>query len=373
MHERHMPCGSPISQLPTAERAYNKEQNSMIVPAEEARALATEILRANGATESHAEIQADLLIEAELRGYASHGLLRLNRIVERIRNGVADPRTIGDREWVTPGLLQVDGKMGLGPVIAIHALDEISKRSHELGIAAASIRNNNHLGMLAWYAERVAQSGQIALCFSTSEALVHPWGGRAAMLGTNPIAIGIPAQPFPFVLDMATSLVAMGKIYDHANRREPIPSHWAVDNDGNPTTDPEAAKTGAIAPFGEAKGYALGLAFELLVSMLAESALGASVRGTLDSSEICNKGDVFIVLSPDTSGDYKNYLSTYLDAVRACPPMAGFNGVSVPGDRSRACRQQRLDAGLPLPDEVWEQLLRLSANHAHHQMWGAIQ
>lgn len=345
----------------------------MIVSAEEARALATEILRENGATERHAEIQADLLIEAELRGYASHGLLRLNRIIERIRNGVADPRTIGDRVWVTPGMLRVDGKMGLGPVVAVHALDEISKRSHEIGIAAAAIHNNNHLGMLAWYAERIAQSGQIALCFSTSEALVHPWGGRTAMIGTNPIAIGIPAQPFPFVLDMATSLVAMGKIHDHANRREPIPSHWAVDQHGNPTTDAEAAKTGAIAPFGEAKGYALGLAFELLVSVLAESALGASVKGTLDSSDICNKGDVFIILSPGTGAGYSTYLSAYLDAVRACGPMAGFDGVSIPGDRSRTCRQQRLDTGLPIPDEVWGQLLRLSANHALHQIQGAIQ
>lgn len=345
----------------------------MIVSADDARSLATAILRENGATKQHAEIQTDLLVEAELRGYASHGLLRLNRIIERIQNGVADPSAIGEHEWVSPAFLRVDGQMGLGPVIALNALEEVSIRSRRIGMAATAIHNNNHLGMLAWYAERIAQSGQIALCLSTSEALVHPWGGRTAMIGTNPIAIGIPAQPFPFVLDMATSLVAMGKIYDHANRGEPIPSHWAVDRDGNPTINPEAAKIGAIAPFGEAKGYALGLAFELLVSMLAESALGASVKGTLDSTEICNKGDVFIVLSPDTGAGYNTYLSTYLEAVRACPPMAGFDGVAVPGDRSRACRQQRLETGLPLPDEVWGQLLRLSARPSLRQHQGAVQ
>lgn len=345
----------------------------MIVAAEDARRLAKAILRKNGATGRHAEIQADLLIEAELRGYASHGLLRLTRIIERVRNGVANPHATGKHEWVAPGMLHVDGQMGLGPVVALRALDEIAPRSRQLGVAAAAIHNSNHIGMLAWYAERIAQTGQVVLCFSTSEALVHPWGGRAAMIGTNPIAIGMPAQPFPFVLDMATSLVAMGKIYDHANRGRPIPTHWALDRHGDPTTDPEAAKSGAIAPFGEAKGYALGLAFELLVSVLARSALGVDVKGTLDSTEPCNKGDLFIVLSPDIDAGYAAYLSAYLDAVRACPPMAGFDKVSVPGDRSHLHRQHRLKAGLQLPDEVWAQLLRLSSEAAHDQDHGAVQ
>ncbi|QRM32406.1 Ldh family oxidoreductase [Microvirga sp. VF16] len=345
----------------------------MIVSTNEARSLATSILRVSGASECNAEVQADLLIEAELRGYASHGLLRLARIVERIDNGVVDPLTSGKLEWVSSGVLRVDGEMGLGPVVALGALAEVTKRASETGIAIAAVQNNNHIGMLGWYAEQVAQAGQIALCFSTSEALVHPWGGRKAMIGTNPIAIGIPAKPFPFVLDMATSLVAMGKIYDHANRSKPIPANWALDADGQPTTDAEAAKRGAIAPFGEAKGYALGLAFELLVSVLARSAIGTDVRGTLDSTEVCNKGDIFIVISPDTSPDYLSYLSDYLEAIRRCEPMAGFRNVAVPGDRSRRERQSGLDTGLTLPDQVWEQLLNLAGKVSPHNDHGAQQ
>ncbi|PSH60859.1 Ldh family oxidoreductase [Phyllobacterium sophorae] len=338
----------------------------MIVPAEEARNLATRVLRLHGAPEAHAQLQVDLLLEAELRGFASHGLLRLPRIVERIRNGVADPAAIGSPEWILPGFLRIDGQMGLGPVIALKALDEICEHARQVGVAVAAIHNSNHLGMLAWYAERVAEADQIALCFSTSEALVHPWGGREAMIGTNPIAIGIPARPFPFVMDMATSLVAMGKIHDYANRGEAIPDQWALDRNGEPTTDPEAAKSGAIAPFGGAKGYALGLAFELLVSALARSALGKSVQGTLDSTNVCNKGDVFIVLSPGTDSGCNNELSRYLDAIRNCAPIEGFSSVSIPGDRSRMCRAERLKSGICLPDDVWRELQAL-ANWENHQ------
>ncbi|MCG7505332.1 Ldh family oxidoreductase [Mesorhizobium retamae] len=345
----------------------------MIVPAEEARNLATQVLRLHGTPETHAEIQADLLLEAELRGYASHGLLRLPRIVERIRNGVADPSAVGLSQWVHPGFLRVDGQRGLGPVIALRGLDEISERARQIGIAVAAVDNSNHIGMLAWYAERIAAAGQIALCFSTSEALVHPWGGRRAMIGTNPIAIGVPARPHPFVMDMATSLVAMGKIYDHANRAQAIPSHWALDRHGKPTTDPEAAKAGAIAPFGDAKGYALGLAFELLVSALAGSALGQSVQGTLDSTKVCNKGDVFIVISPDIETETADELSRYLNAVRNCPPIDGFSAVTVPGDRSRASRVERLTAGISLPDEVWGELLELAGAQHQKRDQGTLQ
>src|SRR5690606_16166677 len=158
--------------------------------------------------------QADLLLEAELRGRASHGLLRLQRIIERIHNGVADPVTAGEHNW-RGNILEVDGKRGLGPVVASAALDLLAERAHEQGIAIGAIRNNNHLGMLAWYADRIARRGLILIALCNSEALVHPWGGRKAMIGTNPIAIGVPTAAEPFVLDMATSLVSMGQIHNY--------------------------------------------------------------------------------------------------------------------------------------------------------------
>ncbi|WP_432331060.1 Ldh family oxidoreductase (plasmid) [Agrobacterium rosae] len=310
-----------------------------------------------GVPANHATLQSDLLMDAQLRGVPSHGLLRLARIVARITNKVTDPRAVGSHTWVGEAFLTVDGQAGLGPVVADTALTALMERAGRTGIAAAAITNSNHIGMLAWYAERVAKKGFTVIALSTSEALVHPWGARKAMIGTNPIAIGVPTAGYPFVMDTATSLVSMGEIHDHAHRKAPIPGDWALDEGGNPTTDADAAKKGAIAPFGKAKGYALGLAFELLVSGLAASAIGRNVHGTLDDTSICNKGDVFIVMPGP-----RREIDSYLQTIREMDPADGFDAVLVPGERGRVCRENYIRDGVPVADEVYEMLTRLSGH-----------
>lgn len=329
----------------------------MIVPVSTAITASRAALRNAGVPPASAQLQVDLLIEADLRGRASHGLMRLPRIVERIHNGVADPLTTGIHIW-RGNFLEVDGQRGLGPVVACSALDAMVAASSRQGIAVAAIRNNNHLGMLAWYAQRVAIQGLVLIAASTSEALVHPWKGRKAMLGTNPLAIGVPTASEPFILDMATSLVSMGQIHDYALRGVALSPHWALNADGNPTTDASAAKQGSIAPFGEAKGYALGLALEVLVTCLTASAIGTEVVGTLDSHKVCNKGDVFIVIDPGRRPEVAQQISGYLDAVRASGATA--NAVAVPGDRAMASRQNSLESGISLADDVWIRIQSLA-------------
>lgn len=303
----------------------------------------------------NAALQVDLLLEGDLRGVSSHGLLRLPRIIRRIMSGAADPVQVGVHEWRGRAFLQTDGKSGLGPVVAGAAIEQLEARISETGIAIAAIRNCNHLGMLGYYAERAARKGYVMIALTTSEALVHPWGGTRAMIGTNPIAIGLPTgkkgEADVFMADAATSLVSMGEIHDHANRNEPIPPGWALDAQGRGTTDAEAAKSGAIAPFGGAKGYALGLAFELLVTSLTRAAIGRDVTGTLDDSSPCNKGDVFILIDgPDVD------LRGYLQALRNEEPAEGFTQVTIPGERGRAARDLRLRDGIELPDALWQEL-----------------
>lgn len=324
-----------------------------------ARQTAVAALQNAGVPSTHAILQADLLIEAELCGRPSHGLLRLPRIVERIHNGVCNPHTQGLSVWRSASFLDVDGEAGLGPVVADTAIKAIQVRARETGVALAAVRHNNHLGMMSWYAERVAREGQILIALTTSEALVHPWGGRQAMVGTNPIAIGVPAQPRPFVLDMATSRVSMGEIHDRASMNLPIPADWALDAQGDPTTDAHAARIGAIAPFGGAKGYALALGFEVLVTALTGASVGRDVTGTLDSTQPCNKGDLFIVAQPSANGA-AGAISNYLDAIRACPPMQENAPVSVPGDRAHASKERSRSDGIPLSAELWERLQTLA-------------
>ena len=311
-----------------------------------------------GAPEAHARLQVSLLLEAELRGHASHGLLRLPRLIERIANGAADPVTTGLQTW-RGDVLEVDGRNGLGPAVAMAALEQVSARARDRGVAVAAIRDCNHLGMLAWYAGQIAARGQVILGFTTSEALVHPWGGRTGMLGTNPIAVGVPAEPIPFVMDMATSRVSMGKIHDHANRGQAIPPDWALDADGRPTTDAAAAKAGSLAPFGGAKGYALGLAIELLVSSLAASAIGRDVTGTLDSTLPCNKGDVFIVIEPHPAG--LGIVSGFLEALRQAPAADPRRPVRIPGERALSRRAAQAGADIQLDPDVWARIKALAA------------
>lgn len=331
----------------------------MLVPTETVLASTRRALT-RVAPKEHAERQADLLIEADLRGVGSHGVLRLPRILRRIANGVTDPEATGTHTWRREGFLAVDGGRGLGPVVALTAIEALEKRVARTGIAVAAVRNSNHIGMLGYYAERAARRGKSMIALSTSEALVHPWGGRRAMIGTNPVAIAVPAGGDEvFMMDSATGVVSMGEIHDRANRGERMPEGWALDAEGRPTTDAEAAKAGAIAPFGGPKGYALGLAFELLVSSLAGAALGRDVTGTLDDDTVCNKGDLFILIDGPAMD-----LRAYLEAIRAEQPADGFGRVAIPGERGREGRERRLREGIELPDRLWAEIQELAESGA---------
>lgn len=332
----------------------------MLVPAGKIREMAENALLAQGVTPTNAHLQADLLIEAELRGLPSHGVQRLPRLVARLRAGLADPVASGVARQTRPAVFTVDGARGLGPVVMMQAMECLAGAVVTQGIALAAIRNANHMGMLAYYAEAAAARNLIGIVLTTSEALVHPFGGTDAMLGTNPIAISIPTGTEPYILDLATSQVSMGKIHHHALTGTPIPEEWAVDAGGRRTTDPEAAKSGAIAPFGEAKGYGLGLGVELLVAALAGSAFAPEVGGTLDATEVANKGDVLILIDPASGEGSAAGLAAYLDRLRASRPADPARPVAVPGDGMRARRARALRDGIDLPDALHDELKALA-------------
>jgi L-2-hydroxycarboxylate dehydrogenase (NAD+) len=333
----------------------------MNVTFEQERDLIVDILGALGAPADRAETQARWLLEADLRGQASHGLQRLPLIAARIQHRLALPAAAPVLDWVSPACVVADGRRGLGPCVGLAVMEALVERAPDHGVAVGAIANTNHLGLLAPYVERCAEDGLIGIAITTSEALVHPWGGRHAMVGTNPIAVAVPASPEPFVLDMATGAISMGKILAHRNRGVALEPGWALDAEGEPTIDPAAAAEGAIAPFGGPKGYGLGLAFELLVAALTGTALGSDVTGTLDARTVCNKGDLFLCLDPTAFGSagFAGRVTEYLQALRDSPAQSGTNGVLVPGDRARSARAHHLSEGIPIADSVWSDLQEL--------------
>lgn len=313
-------------------------------------ALIRSVLVEHGAPDDPATLQAEWLAEADLRGHSSHGLQRLPVIAQRISKDLTRPAATPRIEWRTPGLGLIDGGRALGPTAGTFAVDAVAERVAVTGVAVVATHDANHLGLLAPYVERLAERGLIGILLTTTEALVQPWDGRSAMVGTNPIAIGVPTAAEPFVLDMATSAISMGKLLTYRHRDQALEPGWAVDVDGAPTADPLAAD--ALSPFGGAKGYGLALAFALVVSAMSGSALGGDVSGTLDVGTICSKGDLLICLDPGLIGADVGALQTYLDELRQAVAAPGTDGVSIPGDRARSRRRAALESGVEIPDAV---------------------
>jgi L-2-hydroxycarboxylate dehydrogenase (NAD+) len=205
--------------------------------------LIVAVLCGLGANEEEAYIQADVWTEADLRGIHSHGVQRLPVMATRIQKGLLKVNVKPERTWTTDSVLNVDGKDGFGTAISETSLRELTPAARKHGVAVLTVRNAAHIGMVGYYAERRAQEGLVCIAFTTTEVLVHPFGGAEALVGTNPIAVGIPGNPRPFLLDMATSVSAMGRIIAFKHRGEKIPEGWAIDKDGNPTTDPRRPAT----------------------------------------------------------------------------------------------------------------------------------
>lgn len=337
-------------------------ETSIVVPSEDVRAIIVHVLSRLGANERESSIQADVLTEADLRGHHSHGLQRLPVLATRIKKRLIQVNVDPEYVWTADSVLSVDGKDGLGPFVAESALERASSVLGQRGIVAVSIRNSSHLGMIGYYCEKRAREGLICLAMTESEALVHPHGGTQALVGTNPIAVGVPNEPSPFVFDMATSTSAIGKIYASKHRGEPIPQGWAIDAEGNPTTNPDDALKGSLTPAAGAKGYGLGISIGILAGLLPGGEIGRLVLGTLDTEFRCTKGDFFLLLNPTAFAGgpaLARRVADYLNELRHSSPQKGFRSVIVPGDRARKLREERMHSGIPLPKEVWVAAERL--------------
>lgn len=330
----------------------------MRISAERERRLIVTALTEAGVARAAAGAQADWLVEADLRGHPSHGIQRLPVLVERVRRELVNPTASPRLDWATESALLVDGDAGLGPWAGLKAMTALIERTPDTGVTVAAMRNAHHLGLLSLYVERAAARGLIGLALTTSEALVHPWGGARALIGTNPIAVAIPARPAAFVLDMATSEVSMGKVIAADQRGDSLEPGWAIDSDGQPTDDP--ARVTALTPFGGAKGYGLGLAIELLVGVLSRTALGEGVLGTLDVEHPPTKGDLFVCLAPERFGvaeELEDTVDGYLAEVRRSSARGGR--VSIPGDGARRRRAKAMRDGVELPEALVDQLREL--------------
>jgi LDH2 family malate/lactate/ureidoglycolate dehydrogenase len=234
--------------------------------------FATAVYAGQGVPEPDARLLADTLVQADLWGHQSHGVLRLGWYLDRLRNGVMKPQTTP--EFVVDGgaIALIDGHDGVGHVLTMLATHEAIRRAKAHGIGCVGVRYSNHFGTCMYYTLTGAREGCVMFLTTNGGPAMAPWGGRKKIVGTNPWSIAAPAgKHAPFVVDMANTGVARGKIYLARNKRQPIPLGWAIDADGAPTTDPQKAIDGIILPMAEHKGYAIAAMVDMMSGVLTGS------------------------------------------------------------------------------------------------------
>lgn len=327
----------------------------------ELRRWAEAVLQAAGADQASAQATAEVLLEADLKGIASHGLVRLPVYVRRLEAGLANPRP-------SPRLLRnegplglLDGDQGLGPRVGLWAVEEALAKARGYGVGVVGVQRSTHFGMAGFYAERMAEAGYLGLVLSNVEPDVVPYGGRKAALGTNPLAFAAPAPQGPLVVDLATSQAAMGKVFLARARGERIPPDWGVDELGQPTQDPNQVR--ALLPLGGPKGYALALMVEVLAGVLTGAGVAHGVGRMYDDwSRPQNVGHLFLALDPARFLSQEVFLKRMeelWEGIKATPPAPGFGEVFLPGERERALKAVRLRDGVPLEAATLEALREL--------------
>ena len=308
---------------------------------------------------------AGCLIKAELRGVDSHGMVRLPVYAGRVRAGVVEAHPNVRLTPVGTASVLVDGGNGLGPVIGARAMDAAIDLARAHGTGVAGVRHSNHFGPAAYYVEKSIGAGLIGIAISNAPPNMAPFGGRTRVLGTNPIAIGIPAgEEDPLIFDASTSVVARGKIIVAAQTGEPIPEGWAIDPDGYPTTNPEQALAGAVLPFGGPKGSALSLIIDIFCGVLTGASFGSQINTLEDLATVQNVGHVFAAVRTDlfvAAGGFTERMDTILRMLKSAPPVPGASRVLVPGEIELANESRMRANGIPLATAIATQLERLGA------------
>lgn len=321
---------------------------------------ATRLLEAWGYASDDAAFLAETLVDANLRGVDSHGVIRLPAYRARIDAGLVDPVATPVIERAG-GVVSVDAAGTAGQLAARAAVDELAELSAEAGVACAAVRGSTHFGTAGFYARALARRGRVAFVVSNSEPVVVPFGGKEALLGTNPFAFAAPTTGDPISLDMATSTSAMGKVFVARAQGTPIPDDWGVDADGVPTTDPDAVV--ALLPAGGPKGYGLGFLVEILAGVLT----GAAVAGDIGNmySDFTKRQDVghFMIAMDVTKFLPLELFTRRMDALVALAhetePAPGFSAVLVPGEPEERTRRARAEGGIEIPDATVAELIEL--------------
>lgn len=331
-------------------------------PVADLRRLAAAVLEARGVPAGDAELTARSLVQADQRGIYSHGLLRLPLYSEALRLGGINPLPALKFSSTRDAVATLDADAALGQVAMQAAVDRLIETAREHGIAAVAIHNSSHYGAGAFWSDQLAAAGLLSFITSSTGPVVAPHGGLAKVLGTNPLTMGAPsADGWPLTADLATSNGAYGKVIAAKNEGRQLPEGWAVDTDGNPTTDPEAAAAGSMIPFGNHKGSAVAVLLEAFASSLTNATFAYE---TIDiwSNPASRMNNGHLVVGIDTAAFAgRAYTEARVADLQQRVRDAGPAGrkVHAPGDPEHLLEADAASE-VHLPDSTADQLHRLA-------------
>ncbi len=331
--------------------------------------LTTRVLLAAGADRRNASRVADALVLSNLSGVDTHGIFHLPRYVTEIREGMVVPTAWPEIVQESPTSALVSGNWTFGHVVAKFAMDTAITKARDQNMATVSLVQALHIGRVGEYAEMAVAEGMIGLVWASGygaeQPVAVPFGGRAPVLHTNPISIGVPTgEEAPMVMDFATTTIAGSKVRIAHLKGEEVPLGSLVDDEGRPTTDPSGYPTrGGMMAFGGHKGYAFMLADEFLGRVL--SGADGYVEGERGGPLMRHQGVTMMVVRADLfqpMADFNRRAAELKRQVNAVPPAVGVDEVLVPGDLEARSREKRSRDGIPVPDEVWKSLTDVAAD-----------
>lgn len=303
---------------------------------DQVKELMQKILESYGVSKNDSIIVSNSIIDAEISGIESHGLIRLKPYVKRIQEELINPKPniqiVQDRE----SLIIVDGDNGLGQVVGNKTLEYCFEKLQSRSVVVASVRNSNHFGTSGYFAKKAAQKGYLAIVASNASPSMAPWGGITSLLGTNPLAVSFPITGSEeFTLDMATSASAKGKIRSSERNGMQIPKGVAIDKGGYDTTDPTTALAGSILPMGQHKGYGLSMCIDVLCAALSSASLSYETESMFNSNEIANIGHFFLLIKIEDLMDVKqfeNRMQKWVKQLKEAKLRPGFEEILIPGE-----------------------------------------
>ncbi len=330
------------------------------IPHDTLRAFATETYLKLGMPEASAALVADSLVQADLWGHQSHGLMRLFWYGLRLESGAMDATALPEVAEEPGALSTIDGRNGVGQVVAKAAMEQAIRAAKRHGIGAVSVRNSGHFGMAMYYTRMAAEAGCIGFLSSNASPAMAPWGGTEKRVGNNPWSWAAPAgQHAPFVLDIANTAVARGKLYLARQRGEAIPQGWAMDAEGRPTTDAVAGIAGTILPMAGHKGYAISVMMDVLSGVLSGSGFGSAITGPYVPTGESGVGHLAIAIDVNATrplAEFEADMERLIAELKSAPRAPGVDDIFYPGEIEARNDTRGRAEGLSLPEATLETL-----------------